>query len=619
MAPENLILRFPRNLPLGGWMAVVFLSVGLTAHLSLCSALSNAVATIWPCNGVLAAFLLASSRKRWGLYVLCGFAGLVFANILHHFPLSLSIPLAAFNVMEAWLAAWIINPRSPGKVELTALNHFLRFFGGAVLLAPLLSALAASMILSAHHLPLTVILYHWFPSNSLGMAIVPPMFIALYENPPSGWIDKGEFAPLFAIFTAVILAIFLKGTGPLLFILYPLLQIICIRLGLGAATVGVFLLAIIGGSLTIMGHGPLALTPHNSVGNIFLLQFFLAMALFMSYATSIVLAQRDRIASALQKNSALYRLVTEHSRDIIVLADLNGRLVYVSPAVKDVLGYEPEELLSEKLESVTHPDDQEEYLKVLSNLRKGQDGQYFTYRDRKKSGAYIWVEGNIRLYRDSETGEPIGFLNIVRDISRRKKDEEELKRAYRAVEVLAGVDGLTGIANRRRFDEVLEQEWRRGIRDRNPLSLLLLDVDCFKSYNDHYGHVRGDSCLKQIAEAALDVVSRTTDVIARFGGEEFALILPNTSHAGAKEVAEHVRAMVERRALVHIGNPHKVVTVSIGCATLTPQFRMSSLQLIELADQALYTAKHKGRNCVVAAETEEIEIDAPPISTSESN
>jgi diguanylate cyclase (GGDEF)-like protein/PAS domain S-box-containing protein len=624
MAPQNLFHGFPRRLPFGGWMAVVFLVLGLTAYFSLQSASPNEIATVWPCNGILTAFLLASSRRRWGFYVLCGFAGIFVAGQLHHFPLPPSIALAGINAMEAWLSAWIINPSYPGKVELTLPNHFLRFFGGAVLFAPLLAALSASAILSAYHMQLTVIMYHWFASDALGMAIVPPTIIAFYENPPAGWIHKGEFAPLFALFTAFTLAIFLKGTEPLLFIIYPLLQIICIRLGLGAATVGVFLIAIIGGSLTAHGHGPLALTPlHHPANNIFLFQLFLALALFMSYATAIVLTQRDRIAAALQKNSLLYRLVTEHSRDIIVLADLEGRFLYVSPAVTEILGYRPDELLQEKLESVTHPDDQAEYLKVLSNLRKGQDGQSFTYRDRKKSGAYVWVEGNIRLYRDNETGEPIGFLNVVRDISRRKKDEEDLQRAYRAVEALAGVDGLTGIANRRRFDEVLAQEWRRGVRDRNPLSLLLLDVDFFKSYNDHYGHVRGDSCLKQIAEAALDVVSRTSDVIARFGGEEFALILPNTTHAGAKEVAENLRAMVERRALDHTGNPYKVVTISIGCATLVPQFKIDSLQLIELADQALYTAKKSGRNCVVGCEPELEELDVkeaavPPVSTGES-
>ncbi len=604
-----------RRLPLGGWLMIVFLTIGLTATFAFTSTSRSNIASIWPCNGLLTAFLLSSRRKRWVPYSICGFLGILSASLIFHYPLLSSILLSAIDSLEAFLAAWIINPSGPRKVDLTNPNYFARFFGGAVLLAPLLSTLSASFVVSGTQAEILHTLLHWFPSNALGMAIIPPMALAVYENPPSSWINKREFAALFALLLLVTLAIFLQSTAPLLFVVYPILQFICIRLGLGAATIGVFLTAVIGGTLTAQGHGPLALMQNESMsGRILYLQFFLALALFMNYIASIVLAQRDRIASAMRKNSVLYRLVTEYSRDIIVLADLEGRRLYVSPAIKEVLGYQPEELLNHPLNSLAHPDDQAEYLKVLSNLRNGQDGQSFTYRNRKKSGAYVWVEGNIRLYRQAETGQPIGFLNVVRDISRRKKDEEELKRAYRAVEALAVVDALTGIANRRRFDEVLAQEWRRGIREGKSLSLLLLDVDFFKRYNDHYGHVRGDSCLKQIAEAALDVVSRPADLIARFGGEEFAIILPNTPQSGACDVAEQVRTMVQHRALPHVGNPYGVVTVSIGCATLVPQRGMNSLRLIEVADQALYTAKHKGRNCIVASETTTPEVEEAKIS-----
>jgi diguanylate cyclase (GGDEF)-like protein len=189
----------------------------------------------------------------------------------------------------------------------------------------------------------------------------------------------------------------------------------------------------------------------------------------------------------------------------------------------------------------------------------------------------------------------------MRDITERKRSEEHLQSAYRAMESLVVVDALTGIANRRRFDEVLATEWRRALREGDKLSLLLIDADHFKRYNDTYGHVRGDSCLKQIAEAALDVVLRPGDLVARYGGEEFAVVLPGTDETGAKAVAEDICQALRNRRLPHEGNAPGIVTISIGCATVVPQRGKVPQDLIESADQALYRAKGRGRNRVVVA------------------
>src|SRR5208283_4671548 len=152
----------------------------------------------------------------------------------------------------------------------------------------------------------------------------------------------------------------------------------------------------------------------------------------------------------------------------------------------------------------------------------------------------------------------------VREITQRKLAEQQLAEAYRTVEALAITDALTGLANRRHFDQCLTNEWRRGMRDRKPISLLLIDADLFKAYNDAYGHLRGDNCLKQIAEAIQDVVSRPGDLVARFGGEEFAVILPNTPAPGAFQLAQDVCAMMGNRLLPHSANPAGVVTISAG-------------------------------------------------------
>jgi diguanylate cyclase (GGDEF)-like protein len=201
-------------------------------------------------------------------------------------------------------------------------------------------------------------------------------------------------------------------------------------------------------------------------------------------------------------------------------------------------------------------------------------------------------------YLRSDEGSYLGRIWFFRDVSDRKIAEKKLEDAYHAVEALAITDSLTGLANRRRFDQCLVTEWRRGMRDRSPLSLLLIDADLFKAYNDTYGHLRGDSCLRQIAEAAQDVVARPGDLVARFGGEEFAVLLPNTENEGAAHIAEEICAAMRARELPHKSAPHGIVTVSVGCVTLIPHLGQNSANLIEFADEALYDAKRSGRNRV---------------------
>jgi diguanylate cyclase (GGDEF)-like protein len=165
-----------------------------------------------------------------------------------------------------------------------------------------------------------------------------------------------------------------------------------------------------------------------------------------------------------------------------------------------------------------------------------------------------------------------------------------------SLERMAWEDKLTGLANRRRFDQVLEDEWRRATRAGLPLSLLLIDVDHFKLYNDHYGHTSGDECLRRVGQALGATVHRAGDLAARYGGEEFVLLLPNTSLAEAKAVAERVIQNVRSASMVHARSSHGVITVSVGGATVNPVAAMALGQAVERADEALYRAKAQGRN-----------------------
>ncbi|MBD2086872.1 PleD family two-component system response regulator [Trichocoleus sp. ST-U3] len=176
---------------------------------------------------------------------------------------------------------------------------------------------------------------------------------------------------------------------------------------------------------------------------------------------------------------------------------------------------------------------------------------------------------------------------------------QQLEVANRDLQRLATFDSLTGLANRRRFDEYLGQEWRRMLREQLPLSLIFCDIDFFKTYNDTYGHQAGDICLQTVAGALFRVVKRSTDLVARYGGEEFAVILPNTSAAGGLQVATEIRQAVKSLEIVHTKSAvSQYVTLSLGVAGAIPLHDASPEALLKEADEALYRAKAGGRDRV---------------------
>jgi diguanylate cyclase (GGDEF)-like protein len=183
----------------------------------------------------------------------------------------------------------------------------------------------------------------------------------------------------------------------------------------------------------------------------------------------------------------------------------------------------------------------------------------------------------------------------------RVRNHLELKRYRDHLKELSALDGLTGIANRRKFDEWLDYEWRRARRSQLPISLVMMDIDYFKSYNDHYGHIAGDECLKRVAGILRETARRSADLPARYGGEEFALLLPETDGPGALRVAERLQERMRSASIAHefsAAAPH--VTLSIGIGSTVPSDSQSSSQLVETADKCLYRAKRNGRNRIEA-------------------
>lgn len=555
---------------------------------------------IWVANGMLLAYLLLSPRWRWRVYVFAGMAGMIAGSWLIHESWRVNLFYNSLDLVEVLFGALLLRGRTTELPRFTQGRYLIRFLAYGVVGGPLVSGIINAAVRAVlMHQPPVPLLLGWVRADGLGILVACPIFVAIFQaeaGRDQRWNRDWIYPVLLA---AVTVGVFAETRGPTLFLIYPALTLILLRLGLGWAASSCLFVAFAGGWFTLQGRGPLALgasVPMHEGG--LLLQLFVAAGVFMLYSVSVVLEGRRSIERRLEKIVALHTLVTENSRDAIIVADFNGRRSYVSAAVQRLIGWPPEEFARMKSLDLVHSEDQRGAEETVRSLLLGAEGATIECRVRKYDGDYIWVEASLRIVRDAKTGAPSEILNIVRDVTERKLAERKLQDAYEAVEALAATDALTGLANRRRFDEVLNSEWRRGLRDHRNLSLLMIDADFFKSYNDCYGHMRGDSCLRQIAEAAQDVVARPGDLVARFGGEEFAVILPNTDRAGAMRLALEINEAMRGKGLPHKGNPAGIVTLSIGCSTIAPTFGLHAVNLIERADAALYRAKRDGRNRV---------------------
>ena len=314
------------------------------------------------------------------------------------------------------------------------------------------------------------------------------------------------------------------------------------------------------------------------------------------------LDEKLRVEKALQVSEKSYRGLFENAPVGIFHSTPQGRIINANPAIAKILGYaSPEELITAisdmSQQLYVNPDIRAQIVEAL--IRTDGWVHYEEIIWRRKNNSLITVDMTGRKVLDSN-GSVACLEGFIVDITERKQAEDELRKAKAVADSLSLTDSLTRVANRRRFDEILSKEFARLARSGLELSLIMLDIDCFKAFNDTYGHVKGDECLKQIASVIADCTNRAADLCARYGGEEFACILPETDLNGALLIAEQIRQGIFNLAIPHErSDVAAFVTASLGVASIRCKTDKCAIELVVKADELLYKAKSSGRNRVV--------------------
>lgn len=308
---------------------------------------------------------------------------------------------------------------------------------------------------------------------------------------------------------------------------------------------------------------------------------------------------RTRTERRLAEGEAKFRLLTENAGDVVMQCERDGTICYVSPSLERILGWRVSDWIGQHHGAFVHADDHAVAAAAIERAASAHALISATYRVLKSDLTHLHVEARLRRAGQCD------IIACLRDVSERQRMEDELRVLNRQLGSLASTDGLTGLANRRALDAALSE-----IADEAPFAVLMIDVDDFKPFNDHFGHIRGDDCLKEVAAIVERLTRESNAFAARYGGEEFAVILPASTPQRAEVVADTLRLAVRGLAIAHPAAPLRVVTVSIGISFRARGGR-DPLDVLREADLALYEAKRLGRNRTVVFAMEE---DAAPLA-----
>ncbi|MEJ7932980.1 diguanylate cyclase [Sphingobium sp. AN558] len=573
---------------------------GLFYFLTAAGALSvsrfeGGLAFIWGANAFLMAQLMNSRMACWPRMILiCGIASAVATALFGMGPLA-AIPLSIINMAESLIVALICRRfagRGSGAASLRLLVVFIIALGGV---ANIMCGLGAALV--ASHL--TTVSFsgawlQWYAGHVLGGLTCTPILTLLLQGEGRRWIrdtsakTKVEALGWLILFALTTWWVFYRARYPLLFAPVLPLVIIAFRIGHLGSAASIVVLAFIGGAATMGGVGPISRLPGLPGEHIQFFQLYLAFTFLLSVPVSAELNGRRRLFQMLRESEERFRILAEHSGDVVFNLGVDGVIQYASPSVTDQIGINPASLIGRSALDLISPEDRAAVVVTHRRaLAHGDDVHKVEFRSLG-SGRYDgkWCEVVMRAILD-DCGAPVGVVGTVRDISRHKALQEALQQ-------VANRDALTGADSRRAFLQQLDEEIRAASRGARSC-LLLIDIDHFKAINDRHGHAAGDEVLRAFVDRLRPGV-RGNDRIGRLGGEEFAILLRNADIDRASRICERLRLMLATNP-VEIGNG-RVVTVTFSAGLVALEGAATGATMLEAADKALYRAKHSGRNCL---------------------
>jgi len=556
----------------------------------LLTRLSGGIALLWLANAPLIAVLCVTPVRRWTPILIAAIIGTWSASLCFSPIPVVALPFALVNVGEGAIAALLLKRWSVDRSQLDDSRSIAQFVLAVAVLAPtasgLIGAWMASSLLPIGFLPA---LFDWIVGHGIGSLIAAPLAMQMTRRDidwPLFHARRGTLKAIGAIglLIAVSVPVFYQTALPLLFLpIVPLLIGTFAFQRFGAA-VGILIVAVIGGVLTTNGHGPMALMHADQAGRLQFFQFYMVVLFFTALPVAATMVQRDRLLAALSESETRYRLMAENATDIMMTLEPDGTIRFISPAVRQLGYFEPEEIIGLNAAILVHPEDREKVSAVHVEAL-GAPARVFTveYRATKANGEVAWFESNMRSVRD-ESGRITAVFSVIRDLDGRKMREDELLRA-------ANTDPLTGLLNRGAFRRQVKDAMNH-VRPDHPATLALLDLDHFKKVNDTHGHVAGDAALLMLADLLRENL-RPGDAIGRIGGEEFGILLAGLAIIEASAVCERLRRTLSERAVPGI-EPDVRITASMGLESLTPGATIDDI--FRAADTALYAAKAGGRN-----------------------
>lgn len=547
----------------------------------LLSRFDGGVAFLWGASAILIAQLAVRPKSEWpSLLAACGIAGMV-ATGLFGMGWWAAVPLMLANLIEAVIGAWLYLRNRRFPTPLGSLPWLIGFVGSVGVIAPFLSAWLAALVAAAGGGDVLANFLRFYTGHALGNITFIPIALMLGRGLPVHRVilPKGkrlEAVALALLMIGVTTIAFAQSHLPLLFLPMLPLMLATFRLGAVGAAASVVVLALVGGGFTLAGSGPVELVRGGLGGQMQFLQFYLAACVLTALPVAADLQNRARLHRDLRYSEERHRLLSDFSSDIIMHTDRDGRIRFVSPAIRAMGGYDPAELIGCHAGMLIVPEFrdkvQAEHDKLL---RAGGETCSFDYQALTRDGDARWFETHARPVID-EDGQCRGTVSFIRDVTERKQAERVLSDA-------ALTDVLTGLPNRRAF------ELRAG--EGEPGYLALFDIDHFKSVNDRFGHDAGDAVLVHCATVAQSVL-RGDDMLARIGGEEFVLLMTKANLVEAMARCERVREAIGQTSALYAGKVI-AVTVSGGIATIGSQSVGSALKQ---ADEALYRSKRDGRD-----------------------